>query len=201
MSAQETRPALLQRLKDPNDAQAWREFDLCYRDLVLRYCRRLGLQEADAEDVRQLVMLGLTQSMRAFAYDQSRGRFRHYLRRVVHNALNRYMARAAQGAVRLETTLGQGLPDLADPDIERAWRDEWVRHHYRRAMEAIRARYEPRSLQMFDRLVDGRTVTETAQEFGVSVAAVYKLQTRIRDHLRAQIARQVADEDDRHGLA
>ena len=54
-----THPSLLARIQDLDDHAAWREFDARYRDLILRYCRRKGLQPSDAEYVRQIVMLNL----------------------------------------------------------------------------------------------------------------------------------------------
>ena len=54
-----TRASLLIRLRRPADEAAWREFDAAYSELIVRYCRRLGLQLADAEDVRQLVLTWL----------------------------------------------------------------------------------------------------------------------------------------------
>ena len=74
MAGNETRPSLLRRVQNSGDGQAWREFDERYRDLILRYCRRRDLQEADAEDVRQQVMLGLTQSLPRFTYDPTKGK-------------------------------------------------------------------------------------------------------------------------------
>ena len=58
-----TRASLLSRLKDGTDQNAWWEFDRAYRDLILSYACRQGLQPADAEDVRQLVMMNLARSM------------------------------------------------------------------------------------------------------------------------------------------
>jgi len=39
-----TQPSLLLRVRDPGDQSAWREFESKYRELILRYCLRLGLQ-------------------------------------------------------------------------------------------------------------------------------------------------------------
>jgi hypothetical protein len=58
---------------------SWSAFDERYRDLILRYCRRNGLQPSDAEDVRQMVMLNLAKQLRSFQYDVKKGRFRHSL--------------------------------------------------------------------------------------------------------------------------
>ena len=46
-----TRPSLLRRVRDPENAGAWVEFDRCYGELITRYARSRGLQASDAEDV------------------------------------------------------------------------------------------------------------------------------------------------------
>ena len=91
-----THPSLLARVRDPADAAAWHEFEARYRDLIRRYCRRRGLQTADAEDVGQLVMLALARALQHFTFDRSRGRFRDYLGRVVNNAIQRHLSRPTQ---------------------------------------------------------------------------------------------------------
>ena len=52
-----TRPSLLVRLRDSRDEQAWGEFVEIYRPLVYRLARRRGLQDADALELVQEVMI------------------------------------------------------------------------------------------------------------------------------------------------
>ncbi len=72
MGLETTRPSLLRRLRDPQDHDAWREFDARYGELVLRYCLSRGLQHSDGEDVRQMVMLSLSRTLRSFEYSPRR---------------------------------------------------------------------------------------------------------------------------------
>src|SRR5690348_14597759 len=87
MNPELTQPSLLSRVRNPSDDQAWREFELKYRELILRFCRRQGMQQADAEDVIQIVLANLLRSLPNFLYDRNRGRFRDYLYRSVRNAI------------------------------------------------------------------------------------------------------------------
>ena len=65
-----TRVTLLERLRhDPANQAAWNEFVGQYGPTLYRWCRGLGLQEADAEDVTQMVLLRLVAKLRTFAYD------------------------------------------------------------------------------------------------------------------------------------
>jgi len=85
---------------------------------------------------------------------------------------------------------GEPLPDEAS-----AWEDEWVDHHYRLAMETVRASVDSRSVEIFERLVSGGTVAAVAAEFGATVDAVHKVKQRIRDRMQELVAAQIAEED------
>lgn len=196
-----TRPSLLLRLRDHGDQEAWRQFDRQYRDLVLRYCRRRGLQADDAEDVRQLVMLNFSKGMGTFRYQPERGRFRDYLGRTVQNAIHRLFRRPRREVRGLDT---QDLSSLEDGDavpldrdlaLDREWEIEWMNHHYRMAMGTLRGSSESRSLEVFEHLLAGGTTDEVARTFEMSRDAVHKVKQRVRDRLKELIAEQIADED------
>jgi len=190
-----TRPSLLVRVRSPEDAEAWRLFEASYAGLIIQYCVRRGLQLADAEDVQQTVFAKLARSLRTFEYDPQRGRFRDYLGRCVRNAI----ASAAQShkraaaAVSLNDEIGI-VPAEAD-DADRRWHDEWIQHHLRRALGALRATTDERSLAVFEAILQGGEHEQIAEAFGMAPAAVRKVKQRLRDRLREIVARQVDDEE------
>jgi RNA polymerase sigma-70 factor (ECF subfamily) len=190
-----TQPSLLERLRDSDDQDAWSEFDRRYGELIVRYCRRRGLSLSDAEDVRQIVLLSLARALPGFRYSRERGRFRGYLGRAVRNAILRYNTRPHRTLERLlldEDT----FPDVpAEDDSDEIWEQEWVHHHLRRAIEQVRRHHDPRSLEIFNRLLAGETPNDIAASTGMTTAAVHKIKQRIRDRLRAQIATQLEEED------
>ena len=75
----ETRSSLMLRLREPQDQQAWAEFVSIYEPLVLRVLRHRGLQEADARDVTQQVVLGVTQAVQRWQPDGQQASFRRWL--------------------------------------------------------------------------------------------------------------------------
>ena len=83
----QTRMTLLSRLARSGQADqaAWAEFVDHYGRKVYQWCARWGLQEADAEDVTQTVLLKLAARMKDFAYDPSKS-FRAWLKTVAHHA-------------------------------------------------------------------------------------------------------------------
>jgi RNA polymerase sigma-70 factor (ECF subfamily) len=187
---QRTRPSLLVRLRH-RDENAWREFDAAYSDLIVRYCRRCGLQLADAEDVRQLVLAKLSRSLQTFAYDPGRGRFRDYLRKCVRNAINSFASRHNPPAASVSMIEGGLADDASDP----TWDEEWIQHHYRRALQTLRATTETRTLAVFDQLLCGADPATVAERFATTEENVRKIKQRMRDRLQQTIERQLIDED------
>ncbi len=199
MGAETTQPSLIVRVRNPEDQSAWREFDRKYRDLILRYARARGLQSADTEDVRQVVMTNLAKGLRGFEYDPKKGRFRSYLGIVVRNAISQHFRRPGVVAKALDTAVLATTEAQEGGGIDKLWEQEWVRHHYRLAMTTIRETFEPRSVDMFDRLLGGDTVDAVVADFDTTSQAVHKVKQRIRDRLKELIARQVREEDQSDG--
>ncbi|MBD3162969.1 MAG: sigma-70 family RNA polymerase sigma factor [Candidatus Eisenbacteria bacterium] len=190
-----TQATLLARLRDPEDHEAWAEFDRTYGELILRYCRKRGLALSDAEDVRQIVLLSLVRSFPKFEYRREKGRFRGYLGRTVRNAIFRYNTRPHR-SLELLVLDGDRPPELAAPDDhDEVWEREWIDHHLRLAIDRIRDQHDPKSLEVFGRLLAGERVRQVADSLGMSPAAVHKIKQRIRDRLKEQIARQLEEED------
>src|ERR1700733_10119494 len=76
---------LIQLRQEPSDQAGWDEFVERYGRHIYRWCRQWKLQDADAEDLTQIILVKLTQKLRAFAYDPSRS-FRGWLKTVAHHA-------------------------------------------------------------------------------------------------------------------
>jgi RNA polymerase sigma-70 factor (ECF subfamily) len=190
-----TRSSLLSRIRDPSDQGAWHQFECRYGDLVVRYARARGLQLADAEDVRQIVLISLSRSMRGFAYSRARGRFRDYLACVVRRAVGRWSECPNRRALSLDIEGGMPLQPVAEDTTDEVWDREWTDHHLRLAMAEVRQTSDARSMAVFDRVLAGDAVSSIAAAFGLSEDAVYKIKQRVRDRLRAVVARHVSEED------
>ena len=92
---------MLERLRlDPANQEAWSEFVRRYGPQIYRWCRRWQLQEADAEDVTQAVLLKLSEKMRTFRYDAERS-FRAYLKTLARYAWCDFLETCQQAGTRL----------------------------------------------------------------------------------------------------
>src|SRR5262249_37664462 len=78
-----TRASLLFRLRHAaQDPEDWREFVERYAPKLLGWCKAWHVQEADAEDITQHVLLRLIKALRNFHYDPSKS-FRAWLKTLV----------------------------------------------------------------------------------------------------------------------
>src|SRR5262245_46428727 len=88
-----TSPSLLRRVaQGPTDQAACACFVERYAPRIYGWCRQWGLQEADAQDVTQDVLLLLAEKMRTFNYAPA-GSFRGWLRALTHHAWLKFLAR------------------------------------------------------------------------------------------------------------
>lgn len=195
MEIPNTQPSLLRRLRDPGDESAWRVFEERYRELIVRFARSRGQQQADAEDIAQTVLASLFTAVGRFEYDRSRGRFRDYLFRVVRNAISRHAGK------RRPTGDDGRLSELVEARGEdgdgwsQAWEREWEDHHFRLALATVRRTFEPESVAIFERCLRGDAVRDIAADQKTSEQAVHKVKQRIRDRMKELITAQVRDEE------
>ena len=94
--------SLIRRVRDPSDAESWREFVALYEPLLLRYVRSHGLTEQDARDVEQEIFVSLICHLPEFELDPSRGQFRTWLWQVTRNTVADWAPFAEKRPVRLE---------------------------------------------------------------------------------------------------
>jgi RNA polymerase sigma-70 factor (ECF subfamily) len=180
---EQTPVSLLQRLRQPDEKQAWDRFVELYTPLLLYWARRLGLQEPDAADLVQEVLTLLVRKLPEFSYDPQRS-FRGWLRQVTLNKWREKQRRAA--AVR-----EQGTPpdDLAGPDsVEAGWEDEYRQYLVRRALELMQREFQPTTWKAcWEMVVSGRPAAEVAAELNLSAGAVRAAKFRVLARLRQEL--------------
>src|SRR5436190_1808729 len=79
-----TSPTLLDKLRLPEQQEAWNRFTELYTPLIYYWARSQSLAEADAADLVQEVFLVLVTKLPHFRYDQD-GSFRGWLRTLTLN--------------------------------------------------------------------------------------------------------------------
>ena len=185
-----TRLSLLVRLTRPGpaDERAWREFVDHYAPVIYRWCARRGLQDTDAQDVTQDVLLKLAARLPTFAYDPSLS-FRAWLRTLTHHAWADFLSdrdTAESGGSGAWAVLNTAE---AREDLLRRIEDEFDLELLEQAAARVRERVEPATWEAF-RLtaLEGVPAAEVARRLGKQVATVYVLRSNVQKLLRAALA-------------
>jgi RNA polymerase sigma-70 factor (ECF subfamily) len=186
----ETRLSLLVRLTrdGPSDECAWREFVNYYAPIIYRWCSRRGLQDTDAQDVTQQVLLKLATKLPSFRYDPSRS-FRSWLRTLTYHAWADFLSERDPVASGHPNEWAALATAEAREDLLRRIEDEFDLELLDQAMVRVRDRVEPGTWEAF-RLtaLEGVPAAEAARRLGKQVANVYVLRSNVQRLLQAAVA-------------
>jgi RNA polymerase sigma-70 factor (ECF subfamily) len=185
-----TQQTLLEQLVQsggPNQA-AWSEFVARYGRKIYGWCLRWRLQDADAQDVTQIVLLKLARRMKDFTYDPGRS-FRAWLKTITHHAWldfveDRRTALSATGdegsRERLETI-------TARDDLSRVLEDLFDLELLETAMQRVRLRAAPHNWMAFSMTaLEGIPAPEVARRLGMKIARVYAARSTIQQRLQEE---------------
>jgi RNA polymerase sigma-70 factor (ECF subfamily) len=187
-----TRVTLLWQLRqDPSDQASWDEFVDRYGRHIYRWCRQWKLQDADAEDVTQDILVKLTQKLRAFAYDPSRS-FRGWLKTVTHHAWRDF----EDSRRRTQLTAGDGqLQELmlsleAREDLAQKLEEAFDLELLEAAKARVRLRVAPHTWEAFRLIaIEGLPVAEVAARVHLQVAMVYVAKSKVQKMLHEEIGK------------
>ena len=186
-----TNLSLLLRCRDPQADQAWDDFVSRYRPSMLQLIRTVfKVQDAEAEDIAQNVLLKLVTAMKDFTYDPQQ-KFRAWLRTVTRNAvrdaLRSKKVRSDQGSgdSRVKLML-DAQPDAAD-EIAESVTSEIHRDVLADAERLVEQRVESRTWTAYLATKKGTAARKVAEDTGMSVAAIYKAKSKVIRMVREEI--------------
>jgi RNA polymerase sigma-70 factor (ECF subfamily) len=186
----ETRESLLALVRSPANREAWDQFALIYRPVIYRLARHRGLQDADAQDLAQQVLMAVASAIGSWEKSDESVRFRHWLRRVARNAIvnalsRRPQDRAAGGSAANDLLLEQPNVDLqSNAQIELEYRREL----YLRAAKTVRSDFEPETWRAFEMtVIENRSIDEAAVELAKPIGTIYAARSRIMRRLREAV--------------
>lgn len=188
----ETRTSLLAQLVSGEDQAAWSEFVRLYQPVIFNFARRQGLQDADANDVVQLVLTRVARKARTWDPDQGRGSFRGWLAITVRNlAIDHFRAQQRRP--------GQ-LPEAMNPaeaarcDEAQSFDWEQRRSLFHWAADRVRLEFQPSTWSAFwQTAVQQRGVPEVAAELQMSPGAIYVARSRVLARIRQLISHSEFD--------
>ena len=188
----ETRTSLIAQLGSPEDREAWDQFVIMYRPVIYRMARRRGMQDADAQDLVQAVLMRVAGAIQGWEKSSPETKFRHWLRRVARNAIATAFSRQPKdggvGGSEMLDLLAEHPATAAD--IERELLKESMREKYLRAALVVKADVDSESWRAFElTVVNGQPSEEVAKLLGKSMGAIYAARSRIMRRLREQVQR------------
>jgi RNA polymerase sigma-70 factor (ECF subfamily) len=187
-----TRITLLGRLRrDPTNQGAWGEFVEQYGPKIYGWCRTWGLQEADAQDVTQNVLLKLAQRLREFQYDPARS-FRAWIKTLTHHAWSDFVESRQKGGRGSGDSAVHGLLHsvAARDDLIQQLEAEFDKELFEEAMKRVRLRVAPQTWSAFAlTALEGLSGAEVARQIPMQIAQVFIAKRRVRKMLEEEIAK------------
>ena len=189
----ETRMSLLYRVRDGRNDEAWEEFVGIYEPLVYRLARRRGLQDADAREVSQDVLVAVAGAIDRWEPTSGVGSFRAWLFRIARNlVINFLVAQQRRPTATGDTNMLQLLDEQWTPssDDSSLFDDELRRQLFRSAAQNVRPSFQVPTWEAFFRTcVGGEAIESVAKDLGLSVGSVYAARSRIIARLGKEVRR------------
>jgi len=185
----DTSLTLLERLQnEPGDPQAWRLFVERYQPRIRAWCLNWGMQNSDADDVAQEVLVKLFAALRKFQYDPTRS-FRAWLKTVTHHAWSDFVT-----ARRKDLGENTGPVDTiaesaeAQSDLERQLEDAFDAELLELAMHRVKKRVKPGTWAAFRlTVVEGLSGADAAKKLQIPVAHVFVAKNRVQKMLQEEV--------------
>lgn len=193
----ETRDSLIVQVQNPANREAWEQFTAIYRPVVYRLARTRGLQDADADDLAQQVLLAVARAIPDWQRNNSQTRFRHWLHRIAKNAILNALTRAPKesamgGSGFMNLLQGVSQPDDFESQIEL----EYQRQVYRQAAEIVRDGIQEQTWRIFVMtIIEGQSTESVAKQMNTTIGNVHAIRSRVMRRLQITVKEiQEADE-------
>ncbi|MBI1246819.1 sigma-70 family RNA polymerase sigma factor [bacterium] len=187
-----TRVSLLLRIRDPADIEAWGQFVQLYGPVLYGWYRNRGLQDADACDLTQEVLQGVSQGAARLDYDPARGTFRSWLFTIARRRLHDFFTKRGRlpGSVE-DTSQFDSLAVQPNADEEAQWERSYQQQLFALAAEHVQTCVDRSTWQT---AVAGLPAQKVAESLGMSIGNVYVAKSRVMTRLKQWIEQVQGDE-------
>lgn len=185
----DTRYSLITRLADAADQDAWAEFESVYRPVVYHAARAHGLQDADAQDLVQQVMISIARALKQRPHDDQRAKFRTWLFSVTRNAIINSVQRRPSDCGTGDTDQIKRLQSVPNPvDDSAVIESEYKRAVFNWAAGKIKQEFSEETWQAFwFTMIDGMSCEQAAAKLGKEVGSIYAARSRIVRRLKKKV--------------
>jgi RNA polymerase sigma factor (sigma-70 family) len=182
-----TRWTLIQRLKQWDDHESWREFFDTYWKLIYGTALKAGLTEVEAQEVVQETVISVSRKIGDFkaqpeAGSVKGGSLRLTRWRITDQARKRRLfdvsVRSPKNTSDIPTTAH--IRDPAQLELEKIWDEEWQTNLINAALERVQQETSAKRYQMFYLYaIRGSSVDKVAAATGVKPGHVYVIKHRL----------------------
>ena len=196
-----TSPSLIDRLRDREDRESWREFFDRYWRLVYGLAIKAGLTESEAEEVVQETMVSISRNLDDYRYKPQECSFKSWMFKMAKWRIIDQMRKRPPGFIRPAKTdtatdrtgTVERVPDEAAP-LDRFWAEEWRQNLMEVALARVKRKVSIREFQVFDLYVlKGWPVSDVKGMLHVSSAHIYVIKHRVSSLIKREIKRLESD--------
>src|SRR5438552_3440395 len=211
-----TRRSLLDRLKNWDDQESWKDFFDTYWKLIYSVALKAGLSDAEAQEVVQETVISVAKKMAEFKCDPAAGSFKSWLLTLTRWRIGDQMRKRGkfgqasplsrepdandQSKLGKKPVLSSSADDTArtstidripDPDgleLETIWNEEWEKNLLDAAAERVKRQVDPEQYQLFDfHILKQWPAKKVARKLGVSLGKVYFAKYKVSKLLKKEI--------------
>jgi RNA polymerase sigma-70 factor, ECF subfamily len=183
-----THASLMVRLKNDSNNVDWHRFVQLYQPALIRWLSSKGLQDSDADDCVQQILLSVTRALDKFTDDGRPASFRRWLQTIARNELiNSVRQRSRQPQSNRESHVWQELMNLTqnNPALDSSLQWEYERQVFIQAAAVVRKSIQESSWEAFWRTtILGQSAAHVANELGMNEGAVYMAKGRVLVRLK-----------------
>src|SRR6266545_1699607 len=188
-----TRWTLIERLKNWDDQESWRQFFDTYWKLICGVAIKSGLTHPEAQDVVQETVISVCKNMPRFKADPAYGSFKAWLLNLTRWRITDQVRKRGRGVKEREelpnsgsngdttsTAVEERVPDPAGNALEAIWNDEWEKHIVDAALEKVKQQSSGKHYQIFFlQAIKQIPPAKVADTLNVKVDQVYLIKYRL----------------------
>jgi RNA polymerase sigma-70 factor (ECF subfamily) len=195
-----TRPTLLSKVRR-GDEDGWSQFYELYENFIYSAARGAALTHEESRDVVQEAMLTVRNYIDRFAPDQNRGRFRTWLRRIVHSRIaDQYRKkkrnplanapRETRSAEDSATSTTNRIPNLSEVELDRLVDGKLEQAILTEARKRARDKVRMEDYQAYDLFaVQELSARDVALSLAINVTTVRVRAFRVRRAVEREMRR------------
>ena len=182
-----TRWSLIQRLKNWDDQESWREFFDTYWRLIYGTAAKYGLTDVEAQEVVQETVISVCRKIGGFNATPEAGSFKSWLLQMTRWRIKDQIRkrdsskrRASEPTDTSATPTIERIPDPAGMELEKVWDEEWQANLISAALERVQRQVSAKHYQMFYlHVIRGVSAEKVAEAVEMNPSDVYVVKHRV----------------------